>query len=175
MQLNKQIFIIISLIIICNEDLIFSQTYQGYTLFGPNNSRNTYLADMNNTVVKSWTHSRNGGYSAYLLQDGNVLRTATSGSSSLNGGGAQGVVQRYSWNGTLTWEYTYSTSTYRAHHAIEPMPNGNMLIIAWEVKTASQAVQAGLNHSATIWPDHIIEVQPVGSNGGNIVWQWHAW
>jgi len=175
MQLNKQIFIIISLIIICNEDLIFSQTYQGYTLFGPNNSRNTYLADMNNTVVKSWTHSRNGGYSAYLLEDGNVLRTATSGSSSLNGGGAQGVVQRYSWNGTLTWEYTYSTSTYRAHHAIEPMPNGNMLIIAWEVKTASQAVQAGLNHSATIWPDHIIEVQPVGSNGGNIVWQWHAW
>ncbi len=158
-----------------NTGQIAAQAYQGYTLFGPNNSRNTYLVDMNNTVVKSWTHSKNGGYSAYLLPDGSVLRTASSGSSSLNGGGAQGVVQKYSWNGALTWEYTYSTSTYRAHHDIEPMPNGNVLIIAWESKTAAQAVQAGLNHSATIWPDHIIEVQPVGTTGGNIVWQWHAW
>jgi Arylsulfotransferase (ASST) len=29
--------------------------------------------------------------------------------------------------------------------------------------------------SNTIWPDHVIEVEPVGSSGGNIVWEWHAW
>ncbi len=166
------ILVCITLVI---QSSIAPQAFNGYTLFGPHNSTSTYLVNMNNSVVKSWTHSRAGGYSAYLLPDGSVLRTATSGSSSLNGGGAQGVVQRYSWSGSLTWEYTYNTSSYRAHHDIEPMPNGNILIIAWERKTAAQAVQAGLNHSAEIWPDHIIEVQPVGTNGGVIVWQWHAW
>jgi hypothetical protein len=151
------------------------QAFQGYTLFSPNNSRNTYLVNMSNTVVHSWTHNRNGGYSAYLLEDGSVLRPALSSNSPLGGGGEAGIVQKVSWSGTLQWEYTYSSTTYRTHHDIEPMPNGNVLLIAWEVKTAAQAIQAGLNHSAAIWPDHIVEVQPVGSTGGNIVWQWHAW
>ena len=26
-----------------------------------------------------------------------------------------------------------------------------------------------------LWPDHIVEVQPDGSTGGNIVWEWHVW
>jgi hypothetical protein len=85
------------------------------------------------------------------------------------------MVQKVAWNGTVLWQWTYSTSTYRSHHDIEPMPNGNVLLIAWEVKTPAQCTAAGLNHSATLWPDHIIEVQPVGSTGGNIVWRWHAW
>jgi len=84
-------------------------------------------------------------------------------------------VQKVSWSGTVTWQYTYSTSSYRSHHDIEPMPNGNVLLIAWEVKTAAQCVAAGLNHSVSLWPDHIVEIQPVGTSGGNIVWQWHAW
>lgn len=154
---------------------LFAQAYDGYTLYSPNNSKNTYLINMNNSVVKSWTHTKTGGYSCYLLEDGSLMRSAVSSSSSLNGGGATGIVQRVAWDGTLLWEYTYSTSSYRSHHDIEPMPNGNVLLIAWEVKTAAQSVAAGLNHSAILWPDHIIEVQPVGTTGGNIVWQWHAW
>lgn len=155
--------------------LVKAQAFQGYTLFSPNNSRNTYLINMNNVVVHSWTHNKTGGYSCYLLEDGSVLRPALSTNSQLGGGGEAGVVQKVAWNGTLLWEYTYSSSTYRSHHDIEPMPNGNVLLIAWEVKTAAQAVQAGLNRSAAIWPDHIIEVQPTGTSGGNIVWKWHAW
>ncbi len=154
---------------------IFAQAFKGYTLYSPNNSRYTYLIDMNNQTVKTWTHSLSGGYSAYLLEDGSVLRSATSSNSQLNGGGATGIVQKYDWNGNLIWQYTYSSSTYRAHHDIEPMPNGNVLIIAWEVKTAAQAVAAGLKQSISIWPDHIIEVKPTGATTGTIVWEWHAW
>lgn len=154
---------------------LLAQAYQGYTLYAPNNSKYTYLANMNNQTIQTWNHTRTGGYSSYLLPDGTLMRTATSGGSSLNGGGAQGVVQRVDWKGNLLWEYTYATSSVRAHHDIEPMPNGNVLIIAWESKTAAQAVAAGLNRSSSIWPDHIIEVQPVGTSGGNIVWKWHAW
>ncbi|MBK8552208.1 MAG: aryl-sulfate sulfotransferase [Ignavibacteria bacterium] len=103
------------------------------------------------------------------------MRPAVSSNSNINGGAAAGIVQKYSWEGILMWEYTYSSNLIRNHHDICPMPNGNVLLIAWEVKTAAQAIDAGLNHSAVIWPDHIIEVQPSGSTGGNIVWKWHAW
>jgi hypothetical protein len=172
---------VITTVLLCAAALSFpashatAQAYPGYTLYSPMDGRTTYLVNMNNQVVHTWSHNRNGGYSAYLLSDGSVIRPSASSGSSLNGGGAAGMVQRVGWNGSLVWEYTYSSSTYRTHHDIEPMPNGNVLCIAWEVKTSSQCVAAGLNHSATLWPDHIIEVQPTGSTGGNIVWQWHVW
>jgi len=151
-----------------------SQPYPGYTLYTATSTR-TNLMDLNNNVVKFWNHTRSGGYSVYLLPNGDLIRPALSTGSTINGGGASGIVQKYNWGGTLIWEYTYSSNTYRLHHDICAMPNGNVLMIAWEVKTAAEAVAAGLNHSAVIWPDHIIEVQPSGSNGGTIVWKWHFW
>ncbi|MFH0734538.1 MAG: aryl-sulfate sulfotransferase [bacterium] len=171
----KTIIFYVLIFISTNSIIIKTQTYEGYTLYSPNNSRYTYLIDINKTVVHSWSHTKTGGYSCYLLEDGSLMRSATSSNSQLNGGGATGIIQKVAWDGSLLWEYTYSSSTYRAHHDFEPMPNGNVLIIAWEVKTAAQAVLAGLKRSITIWPDHIIEVQPAGTTGGTIVWQWHAW
>jgi len=154
---------------------LFAQAYEGYTLFAPNNSKYTYLTNMSNSAVHTWTHTKSGGYSVYMNQDGSILRSAVSSSSSFNGGGATGIVQKINWAGTVLWEYTYSTTSYRTHHDICPMPNGNVLLIAWESKTAAQCVQAGLNHSGSLWPDFIVEVQPVGTTGGLIVWEWHFW
>lgn len=168
--LTQAIFFIILLYILSG-----AAAFQGYTLFGPSNGRYTYLINMNNTVVHTWTHNRSGGYSVYLLENGDVIRPSMATNPPLNGAGAAGMVQRVSWNGTLVWEYTYSSTTYLSHHDIEPMPNGNILLIAWEVKSAAQARQAGYNRSTAMWPDHIVEVQPSGGSGGTIVWQWHAW
>jgi hypothetical protein len=154
---------------------LFAQTYDGYTLFALDNSKNTYLINMNNSIYHSWTHTKSGGYSVYMNQDGSIYRSAVSSSSSFNGGGAEGVVQKISWSGSVLWEFTYSTTSYRSHHDICPLPSGNVLLIAWESKTASQCVQAGLNHNGSLWPDHIVEVQPVGTTSGLIVWEWHFW
>lgn len=152
-----------------------AEAYPGFTLFSPNNSTRTYLVDMNNVEVRSWTHDRAGGYSVYLLPNGNVMRPALSSNSTLNGGGAAGLVQTWNSSNVRVWQYQYSSNLIRSHHDIEPLPNGNVLLIAWERKTAAEAVAAGLDHSAEIWPDHIVEIQPVGSTGGTIVWEWHAW
>ncbi len=149
--------------------------YEGYTLFSVNNSTRSYVVDMNNTVAHSWTHNRAGGYCSYLLGSGNILRPCESTGSPLNGGGASGILQEIAPSGAVVWQYTYSSSTYRTHHDLEPMPNGNVLLIAWELKSAAEAIQAGLNHYAQIWPDHIIEVQKTGPTSGMIVWEWHAW
>ncbi len=154
--------------------IVFAQAYQGYTLWAPHNTKYTYLTNMDNTVYKTWTHTVNGGYSQYLMSDGSLYRSAVTGTS-FNGGGATGMIEKWSWSGTRTWAFTYSNTSYRLHHDFCVMPNGNILAIAWELKSAAQCVAAGLNHSASLWPDHIIEIQPVGTTGGNIVWEWHFW
>jgi hypothetical protein len=152
-----------------------STAYSGFTLYSPNNSKYAYLVDMTNKKVKTWTFDKSGGYATYLLSDGSVLRPALSTNSNLGGGGEAGVIQKYNWAGTKTWEYTYSSSTYRTHHDIEPMPNGNILVVAWEVKTATEAAAAGYKSNSQLIPDCILEIQPSGTTGGTIVWQWHAW
>ncbi|HWN81134.1 MAG TPA: aryl-sulfate sulfotransferase, partial [Candidatus Udaeobacter sp.] len=147
----------------------------GFTLFSVFGSSTTQLVDRQNVEVHSWTHDRVGGYAVYLLPNGNIMRPALSSGSGMNGGGAAGLVQTWSPTDVRVWQYQYASSTVRSHHDIGPLPNGNVLLVAWELKTAAQAVQAGLDHSAEIWPDHIVEVQPVGATGGNVVWEWHAW
>ncbi len=151
------------------------EPFEGYTLFNPNGSNTTYLIDMDGNTVHTWLNSRSGGYSVYLLENGNLLRPAKAAGAQLQGGGSAGLVQEIDWDGNVVWEFEYSGSKYLTHHDIEPMPNGNILLIAWEVKTGAEAAAAGRNQNSEFWPGHIIEVEPSGSSGGNIVWAWHSW
>ena len=153
--------------------------WPGYTLYAPINSTTTYLIDNDGATINSWDSSYRPGLSAYLLDDGSLMRTASSSSQSFNVGGAGGRVEQYNWDGDLLWEYDYSSADHRLHHDIEVLPNGNVLMVAWEQVTESDAIAAGRSPSllseGELWPDHIIEVEPTGSSGGNIVWEWHAW
>ncbi|UCE06652.1 MAG: aryl-sulfate sulfotransferase [bacterium] len=183
MSLTKSLMIILTVLIAglilhgkeLNENNLNNKSNNfsdGYTLFAPTGSRDTYLIDMNGKTVHEWSHNRSGGYSVYLLENGNILRTAQASNRVFDGGGSQGYVQEVDWDDNLVWEFEYSSSTYLAHHDIEPMPNDNVLIIAWELKSASEASAAGRKNSSTIWPDHVIEVDKSSSQ---IVWEWHAW
>jgi arylsulfotransferase ASST len=146
-----------------------------YVLYNPNGTRTTYLVDMDGNTVHSWENGNNGGYSVYLLDNGNILRPGQASNTQLKGGASAGLLEEIDWNGNVVWEFEYNSADYLAHHDIEPMPNGNALMIAWEVKSAAEAKAAGRESSSEIWPDHIIEVEPTGSQGGDIVWEWHAW
>lgn len=159
-----------------------SGSFQGYTLFAPMGSGDTYLIDNDGSAVHSWSSAYPPGLSAYLLEDGSLLRTAatTRGPDAVFGtGGAGGRVERISWHGTVAWTYDYADADHQLHHDIEVLPNGNVLMIAWERKTAAEAVAAGRDPSrlsdGELWPDHVIEVQPDGADGGQVVWAWHAW
>jgi len=158
------------------------RAFDGYTLFAPSASRSTYLIDMHGKLVRSWQSTHRPGLSVYLLENGNLLRTAqfaAAGSARFNSGGKGGRVEEYSWEGNLLWGYDYSTADHRQHHDIERLPNGNVLMIAWELKTSSEAIAAGrdpaLLSSGELWPEHVVEVQPFGSSGGIVVWEWHVW
>ncbi len=106
-----------------------------------------------------------------------MIRTTSLGV--LNIGGAGGGVERRNWNGDLLWEFEYASGGVLSHHDIEVLPNGNILMIAWEDKTKAQAIAEGRNPSylsgPIFRPDHVIEVEPSGTNTGTIVWEWHLW
>jgi hypothetical protein len=58
------------------------------------------------------------------------------------------------------------------------LPNGNILIIAWESKTNAEAIAQGRNPNlvpTTVWSEQILEIKPSGISGGTIVWEWHLW
>jgi hypothetical protein len=157
--------------------------YDGYTLFAPNQSNITYLINNSGEIAHIWQSAHEPALSVYLLENGSLLHSSRLpiGSNPIFGfgGGAGGLVEIINWNSTVEWEFEYSSSLYHSHHDVEMMPNGNVLIIAWEYKTAEEAIDAGrdpgLLLEGELWPDHIIEVEPTSPTNGTIVWEWHVW
>lgn len=149
--------------------------YKGFTLYAPGNSTTAYLIDMDNNIVHTWSLNHSPADKVYLLENGHLLATGMDPSAQLNGGAVGGYIEEYDWDGNLQWQYNYSSSNYCLHHDICPLPNGNVLAIAWEVKTASEAQAQGSSSSSEVWPTHIIEVEKTGTYTGNIVWEWHLW
>lgn len=157
-----------------------TKAFKGYTLFSPLSSLNTYLIDMNGMLVHKWVSAYQPGQSVMLLKDGNLLRPGfVKTGHPFTQGGAGGRVEKIDWNGNLLWAFNYYGSTYIAHHDIEYLPNGNVLLIAWEIKSLAEAVAMGRNATnatyTEIWSEKIVEVQPTGATTGTIVWEWHIW
>jgi hypothetical protein len=154
-----------------------AQMWGDYTLYSVQNTSNAYLLDTTGAVYHTWTFGSTSktGYSTYMMPGGKLVRSIMHSGNSFNGGGITGGVQIVDYSGTVLWDYVCSSSTFCMHHDICPMPNGNVLLIVYESKTAAEATQAGCSQSITIWSEKIIEVQPTGATTGNIVWEWHLW
>ncbi len=159
-------------------------TADGFTLFSPNTAKTTYLIDNQGSVVHQWQSSYVPGLLGYLLPDGSLLRDGSphgqGGNGSISAAGAGGLLERFNWAGTKIWEYSYDSTTHLAHHDFQVLPNGNVLLVAWELKTEAEATQAGrdpnLPGAGYLYPDSIVEVQPdLVHGGGAIVWEWHVW
>jgi hypothetical protein len=154
--------------------------FVGYTLFSPEYSKKTFLMDKQGNIVHTWGSEYIQGLGAFLLENGDLLRTAlTFDNPVFVAGGVTGSIEIYDWNGTLQWEYNYSNNQHCLHHNIEILPNGHILMVGWEYKTAEQAIAAGRDPRSLpigeLWPDHVIEVERTGLSGGTIVWEWHLW
>jgi hypothetical protein len=155
-------------------------SYEGYTIFGPEYSRFTYLINNNGKIVHWWKSDYIQGFGNYLLENGELFRLDLPGDNPIfRSGGVAGRVEKFDEDSNLLWEFEYSNLEYCSHHDIEPLPNGNVLLISWEYKTRNEAIAAGRDPSKllsnALWPDHIIEVKPTGPTSGDIVWEWHAW
>ena len=151
----------------------------GYTLLAPKHNTNVYLMDNAGQIVHQWKTEYYPGQSVYLKPNGNLLHTCMTRNRSFTGGGEGGRIEEYDWAGKLIWEFSYSTDRYQQHHDIAPLPNGNILMLVVEKKTAADCVAAGwpaeMIQDREIYPDGVVEIQPVYPSGGKVVWEWRAW
>ncbi len=155
-----------------------TKSFNGYTLFSPLASDNTYLIDNNGYLVHSWTSSYHPGLSVMLLPNGDLLRAAALINNSFSAGGSAGRIEQFDWNNNLVWSFDYNYPDSCSHHDVAYMPNGNLLMIAWDRIRAADAIAAGRNPANLgndLWSEKIIEVKPTGKAGGDIVWEWRAW
>jgi hypothetical protein len=148
----------------------------GQILFSPTLSKTTYLIDRTGAINRTWSSDYLPGMSVYMLKSGSILRSILL----VGGAGGSGGVERYTYDGDLNWHFEYySPNQYQSHHDIEPLPNGNVLLLAFELKTPTEVINAGRNPNLTpqsnIEFDYVVEVQPTGPTTGTIVWEWHSW
>src|SRR6185295_3321148 len=92
--------------------------------------------------------------------------------------GQGGRFQEFNLDGKLEWDFRFNEVSL-PHHDVAVLPNGNVLAIVWESKTADEARRAGRRKGFIpqdgIWPDALIEFEPQRPNGARIVWEWHMW
>lgn len=152
---------------------------EGYTLITSHNSTSTFLIDNCGDVVHEWTSEYFYGNSVDLLENGLLLRSTKANVGFLIAGGAGGRVELVDWNSNVVWEMTYATEFYRHHHDALYLPNGNILILAWDSNSEERMIQEGLNplfigeRDRDFWAEHLIEVRPIGTNDYEIVWEWY--
>lgn len=167
----KAIFVAICLFLTLNAisqntvGLIYNNggAFDGYTLFTPESNEYVYLINNCGEVVNQWTFSEQPGNSCYLLENGNLLRA---GKDSL---------EIRDWDNNQIWSYATTDNGLRQHHDIEPLPNGNILCLCRDIYSSSEIIEEGRNPSnvaANIRLEKIVEIEPVGSNDANIVWEW---
>ena len=161
--------------------------FGGYTLFTPGGggSATSILMDTNNQTVNSWSHSTGPASMPYLIpgeQPGfeNTLLyyPCQVNNPTMENGGVGGQVEIYNWDGDLLWEYVLSNNDYQHHHDIEPLPNGNFLIVSWERAYSSEWTDLGrssVNNSLNqIWFTTIFEIEPnLNTGDATVVWEWH--
>jgi hypothetical protein len=150
----------------------------GYVLFSPLRSPKTFLLDRQGEVRHSWD-SPHPPLAVYLLEDGTLLRGGRiEDNPTFHGGGLGGRIQRLARDGSVLWEFVLSDAERCLHHDFEPLPNGNLLAIAWEHLEREEAIALGRDPSATHekgwWPDWVLELRPTPPAGAEIVWEWHA-
>lgn len=154
-----------------------------YTLYAPWYSKTIFLIDKNGEIAHEWKSDYANYVSVYLTDNKNLLHCTSPGiNPRFNSfGGSSGRIEILDWDGKIIWEFEYSNELHRLHHDVEVLPNGNILMVAWEYKSYEEAINAGrkpnllLKNPKTnekeLWPTKVIEVD----NNKNIVWEWSLW
>ncbi|MFC1800252.1 aryl-sulfate sulfotransferase [Candidatus Eisenbacteria bacterium] len=166
----------VSLLCLLAIPALAGEPFEGGTLISPVAISETYLIDMDGVTIKTWLGTGAPASMAYMFPDSSILRPAQDPSGDFMTGGSGGRIQLIDTDNVVVWDFLFSNTYHQQHHDIEPLPNGNVLLIAWELKSAGEAQAMGRQGISTdMWPTMIVEVEPVPPDEGNIVWEWHIW
>ncbi|HLP63017.1 aryl-sulfate sulfotransferase [Flavobacterium sp.] len=135
----------------------------GYVLISPSRNNEVFLINPCGEKVNQWTFTETPGATCYLLANGNLLRA-----------GKENLEIR-DWENNVIWSYPTTANGIEQHHDIEPLPNGNILCIARDMYSQSAMTNVGRNPTITdaeFRMEKIVELQPIGTNQANVVWEW---
>ena len=144
-------------------------SFPGYTLLARGFDTAVYLIDNEGRVAYQWELDR-GNNLVKLLDNGNLLALVGDRQSGR-------AIQEVAPDGEIVWEY----DEIGYHHDALKLPNGNVLFLSRGQATYDEAVQAGANPRPLEDPaqpiiyEKIVEVRPVGPDGGEVVWEWSSW
>lgn len=157
------------------------RTYKGYNLIYPHNQPNVYLLNNCGELVNVWSDSAQyrPGNTAYLLPNGNLVKTKRNNSvanDAIWAGGGGALIEIRTWENDLVWSFEMNDTINRLHHDFAITKDGTILGLAWEKKTAAEAIQAGrdpgLLPDGELWPEWVFEIDP---QTDQILWEWHLW
>ena len=164
---------------------LLSDPLDGYTLItsgfgnGPNATGQSMLIDNDENIINVWEHDTRPSSISYLMPDSTLYTPCRpiGASGGQNGQGPSGGrFKKTSWDGDIIWDYTLPDDVCMPHHDIVILPNGNILAICFETKDQLEAESAGFyTNGGDLILDMIIEIEPIGTNDANIVWEWHFW
>ncbi len=150
----------------------------GYVLFSPIGIDTTYLINKCGQKIHYWATKYTPGFSLYLKPNGNLLKAGTYNDTAFAAaGGRGGMIEEYDWNGNLVWSYKIFNDSLCQHHDIYPMPNGNIMVLAWHALSKNEAIAKGRKPAnfgflPELWGERLIELKPIGTDSADIVWQW---
>jgi hypothetical protein len=136
----------------------------GYTLIKPTSDDRTFLINNCGEVVNQWSFITQNSRNSYLLENGNLMQSSGLGA------------ELRDWDNNLLWSINYQDKFgFRIHHDIEPLPNGNFLVLVRDVYTNTEMFAVGLDSSfpeETLQLERILEIEPIGTDDASIVWEW---
>ncbi len=157
---------------------------RGYTLITNVSGHDSRLIDMEGRVCHAWHSDEGIGY-AYLLPNGHLLlRTGPAAEEvsflsrperellPIGGRTVAGAILELDWDSNVVWEYRYPL----LHHDFERLPNGNTLVLTWELMPDELTQQVKGGHEsghggAGMLGDTVREITP----SGEVVYEWNSW
>ena len=160
------------------------RAYRGYTLITNVSGHDARLIDMEGRVCHTWHSGEGIGY-AYLLPNGNLLLRTGPAAEEVSflsrperellprgGRTVAGAILELDWDSNVVWEYRYPF----LHHDFERLPNGNTLVLTWELMPDEVTRQVKGGHESEgdhrgMLGDSVREVTPAGE----VVYEWNSW
>jgi len=193
MKKNSTAAIVYSTLIISLFAVKTAAITDGYILVGAYSGTSTMLLDKKGQAVHVWKHGTLtdslNGYSAYLLDNGNLLRSSQVPNNRnvkvpANAAPRQGIISELDAKGNVVWTYTLANDTFMLHHDMKPLPpkngatEGTVLATTFSVHTRADMKRAGVDTmllstgSNLILAEKIVEIKKIYPSGGEIIWEW---
>ncbi len=144
---------------------------EGLVFFCPATT-NCYLVDECGKLVNEWNRTFRPGLAARMLENGQMLRTIKVSSPILNQASVGGGVEVVDWDNDILGQYIINGNRVVQHHDAIMLPNGNILLLAWEDLSLQYLQEMG-SLASNLWSELVYEIKPINQSEYEIVWEWN--